>query len=250
MEGNISENLEVTVKILMKEVKSQASKISELEKNYVIVGKLLEKIKRVDKDLKDEKNETDKRFDNVIENFESCNNTIVDHIDSIDEKEIKLCKVTTEMTMVNDAIKKFDDEIKEIEKRHGNEEPANQNEVKQCRFDKYGFCREGMEKCNFFHSPDTCGPYLEKGYCNKLVCRKRHPKRCIYFDQGYCKRNNECRYLHKSQVVNKCKKCAQVSNTTYFCEFCNESFCGQCIVEEAHIHKSDKLMGGCESIHH
>ena len=68
MEGNISENLEVTVKILMKEVKSQASKISELEKNYVIVGKLLEKIKRVDKDLKDEKNETDKRFDNVIEN--------------------------------------------------------------------------------------------------------------------------------------------------------------------------------------
>ena len=116
MEGNISENLEVTVKILTKEVKSQASKISELEKNYVIVGKLLEKIKRVDKDLKDEKNETDKRFDNVIENFESCNNTIVDHIDSIDEIENKLCKVTTEMTMVNDAIKKFDDEIKEIEK--------------------------------------------------------------------------------------------------------------------------------------
>ena len=87
----------------------------------------------------------------------------------------------------------------------------------------------------------TCGPYLEKGYCNKLVCRKRHPKRCSYFDRGYCKRNNECRYLHKSQVVNKCKKCAQVSNITYFCEFCNESFCGQCIVEEAHIYRSDKL---------
>ena len=75
----MSENLEVTVKILMKEVKSQASKISELEKKYAIVGKLLEKKKRVDKDLKDEKNETDKRFDNVIENFESCNNTIIDH---------------------------------------------------------------------------------------------------------------------------------------------------------------------------
>ena len=36
MEGNISENLEVTVKILMKEVKSEASKISEHEKKYAI----------------------------------------------------------------------------------------------------------------------------------------------------------------------------------------------------------------------
>ena len=119
------------------------------------------------------------------------------------------------------------------------------------RFDKYGFCREGMEKCNFFHSPDTCGPYLEKGYCNKLVCRKRHPKRCIQFDRGYFKRNNECRYLHKDHVVNKCNKCAQVSNITYFCDFCNESFCGQCIVEEALIYNNmDCVVHALQDYHH
>ena len=249
MEGKTSENLDATVKILMKDVKSQASKISELEKKFAVVGKLFEKIIRVDKDLKDEKNETDKRFDNVIENFESCNNTIVDHIDSIDEIENKLCKVTTELKMLNDAIKEFDDETKEIENRHVNDDEelvTNINEVKQCRFDKFGFCSKGMEKCNYFHSPDTCEPYLKKGYCNKLVCRKRHPRRCFYFDRGYCKRNNDCRYLHKAQVVNKCKKCTQVSNITYFCEFCQESFCGHCIVEEVHIYK----LVGCENIHH
>ena len=44
MEGGTSENLDATVKILMKDVKSQASKISELEKKFAVVGKLLKRL--------------------------------------------------------------------------------------------------------------------------------------------------------------------------------------------------------------
>ena len=118
------------------------------------------------------------------------------------------------MSDLTDAIKNVDEEIKEIEnksiKKVKNDENYNPEKklIKQCKFDKIGYCKKGYENCEFFHSLETCDIYLESGFCNKEKCRKRHPRPCFYFGRGYCKWDKECRYLHlnKKEEIN-CDNC-------------------------------------------
>ena len=250
MEDKVNENLNKTVKLLIQELEIQSRKISKLEKHIPIVDKLSERTRKLEKALDDEKDQTDKRFDNVIERFDDCNNTIVDHIDSIDDLENKFSKLTTQMVDLDEAIKKVDNEIKEIESRKQSEENNvfDEKVIKECKFDKFGYCFKGSE-CEFFHSQQSCQIYLDSGLCNKVSCRERHPRPCYYYQRGYCKRNEECRYLHVRKP-NQCDNCERRSGQNYFCEFCSKSYCCQCTVEEAH--KKD-VYGyedvGCKNIH-
>ena len=68
------------VRILIKEQKVQSMKISELENKINITGNFK-------KDLNDEKKETDKRFDNVIDRFENLEKAVEENIESIAEIE-------------------------------------------------------------------------------------------------------------------------------------------------------------------
>ena len=190
--------------------------------------------------LDDERDQIDKRFDNVIERFDECNDTLVDHIDSIVILESKFSELTTHIGDLNEAIKKVDTEIKEIEKKKQSEVRNNYCDkgVKECKFNKFGYCYKGHEKCKFYHSLQTCQMYLDSGLCNRHGCRDRHPRPCYYYQQGYCKRKEECKYLHVKNTSEKtCKNCDAKSYQIYFCEFCSNSYCGHCTVKEAHSEK-------------
>ena len=237
MADKTNADLKGLVKILTTEMKKQSLRIQELEK------RLSERINNVEKSLNDEKHQTDKRFDSAIERFDSCDNTIVDHIDSIDELETKYNKVTTQISDLTIAIKKVEDEMKDMEnikfmKVVNNENVDNDEEmvIKQCKYDRIGFCKNGSDHCNFFHSLETCQSYLERGFCNKLKCRKRHPRPCVYFKRCFCKRDSDCRYLHRvEKEAKECDKCENNAKNTYYCEFCSKGFCFQFTVEKAHI---------------
>ena len=75
------------VRILIKEQKVQSMKISELENKINITGKFT-------RDLNDEKKETDKRFDSVIERFENLEKTVEENVEGIAEIESKSLDIT------------------------------------------------------------------------------------------------------------------------------------------------------------
>ena len=107
----MNEHLNKTVKLLIKEMKLQSTKIAELEKKCAVVDEIYERTRKLEKALDDEKDQIDKRFDNVIERFDDCNDTLVDHIDSIVILESKFSELTTHIGDLNEAIKKVDTEI-------------------------------------------------------------------------------------------------------------------------------------------
>ena len=176
------------VRILVKEQKVQSKKISELENKINITG-------RFKKDLDDEKKETDKRFDSVIDRFENLEKTVEENIESIAEIESKSLAITLKLQQINESLKKINDEIKECEKKEEikldktdndntveNENISrNEKEIKQCKFDRAGYCNLGKDKCNFLHVEETCSFFIKNGYCNKIACKKRHPKNCYFF---------------------------------------------------------------------
>ena len=135
------------VRIIFKEQKQKSLKISELEK----------RIETNDKALNEEKDQTDKRFDSAIDRFENVD---------IEEKN---CDITNKLSCIEELLKKVNEEIEELEKKV---EKDDKNDIKQCRFDRVGFCNKGVDQCNFVHVPETCNFYLQHGYCNKVVCSK------------------------------------------------------------------------------
>ena len=106
-------------------------------------------------------------------------------------------------------------------------ETSNEDEKKQCKYDRKGYCRES-ENCAFLHSESVCDLYLQTGICWRQTCRVRHPKVCRYGDK--CYRGSDCRYLH---LTSPCGKCQTFSRNCYHCEFCMKSFCQNCTVEKA-----------------
>ena len=127
-----------------------------------------------------------------------------------------------------------------------------QTDIKQCRFDRVGFCYKGKDECEFLHVEETCEIYLENGYCNKVKCVKRHPRKCFYYERGYCRNEEDCRYLQRTtKPTRQCEKCKKTSILTYYCELCEESYCSQCTVREAHdkdLNKS-KILVECKNVH-
>ena len=107
-------------------------------------------------------------------------------------------------------------------------------------------------KCNFLHIEETCPFYIRNGYCNKVACKTRHPKNCYFFEKGFCKWAEDCRYNHRQSIQTKqCDKCGKDSMITYYCEICENSFCNMCTVEEAHVQdpQISNLTNTCNNIH-
>ena len=51
--------------------------------------------------------------------------------------------------------------------------------------------------------------------------------------------------------MKECDNCENKSQVTYYCEFCEKSFCNACTVEEAHATNPDKSnqLTECKFIH-
>ena len=120
----------------------------------------------------------DKRFDNAIDRFETMGNLIEDQVECIAKLEAKQNNVAAKLDEIEASIRIFDDEIEAIEKKkdaHYNESEANNTNIKICKFNNFGFCKT-KDKCVFYHAETICETYEKHNFCNKMFCRKRHPK--------------------------------------------------------------------------
>ena len=252
MEATKIEKLCNAVRTLIKEQKLQATKILELEKKLDIAEKYS---KQTEKALEDEKDQIDKRFDCALERFDLIDPVIEEHNDSIEDLEKKSGDIAKKLNTLNESIQNMNIEIKDLETKVKSEDkkdsnPENKQEIKQCRYDRVGYCKKGVNKCKFLHVSETCTFYLENGFCNKLRCLQRHPRKCTFFERGHCKRN-DCKYLHRTGIQKECANCEISSRVTYFCEHCEKSYCNNCTVKDAHVrepYKSNDLVG-CMDIH-
>ena len=181
-----------------------------------------------------------------------------------------ISKLENEYSRTDELLKEIDKNLLELEikilecnemienlKLKEAKDMVNDEEVKQCIYDRSGFCRENND-CQFFHSEEICDIYLGKRICWKEKCRKRHPKTCWYFQRGYCKRGESCRYLHENLVSQKplnpncCDRCEIISERRYFCEFCRKNFCHNCTAKSAHIENiyiKDQETPNCSDVH-
>ena len=67
-----------------------------------------------------------------------------------------------------------------------------------CQHFKYGYCRY-LEKYKNKHESTIC----QEKDCVVSLCRKRHPKKCRYFEQySRCKFGSFCHYLHEPSLAN------------------------------------------------
>ena len=199
------------------------------------------------------------KYDTKIEYFEN-------NLESVQEllkvNTDNLSQLETESSNISDQMRVIDCKLEDIEKKiEASENMVKQLQlellkstsgIKQCKFDRYGYCKE-EEACKYFHAGEICSEYIEQGVCIKMECRKRHPRQCRYFQQSTCYRGEECKYLHDKKALDQaCHNCKQDNPNKYYCEFCNNNFCSKCTVKEAHeknIYDSAHHSACCSSIH-
>ena len=243
-----------TANFILKSVESLQQKQQTIVKE---VMKISDAFKNTIEKMRNERDEEKHAVDNKLEGLHkrSDNLEIV-----VNEHEVEIAKIVEEKTNLDTLIKKIDEKLDDYEEKIDGtlkkiedlKTEKDENEIKQCSFDRKGYCKQ-EENCKFFHSQEVCSKYLETGVCNKTCCRKRHPRHCRYFLRGVCSRGELCKFLHdQDRRVPTCRKCEKMSNTKYYCEFCANSFCPECTVSDAHENNIYTTNGSvnCSNIHY
>ena len=195
-----------------------------------------------------------KDVEEIIDSQEIIDELVVKMSDDIkilqESKNINLLtieKMDSEITMIKDKEREILESIRDSAR--GNED--GKGLVGKCRYWDRGYCKF-RNRCKFVHPPEICEIFLQGGKCDGESCYKRHPSSC-WFWKGYgCIKGKLCAYLHieAEQNINcrKCDRCFILTNKTYYCEFCEKTFCEHCAIEEAHT-KVGKNVENCSNIH-
>ena len=102
------------------------------------------------------------------------------------------------VSIVNEMIKILNKEENKLV------ENMKKKSMKRCKFYNRGFCKEGTSTCKFFHANEVCEEFLTSGSCSLgRSCQRRHPWKCRYWLRGYCWRNDDCVFLHKTEDLGK-----------------------------------------------
>ena len=96
-----------------------------------------------EKSFDKEKDETDTRFDNVIDRFDKIGQVIDAHIDSIADMEEHKNDITKKLEAIDQELKKTNDEIQRFEVEHNKDVNEFENNRKVCRYNNFGFCNNG-----------------------------------------------------------------------------------------------------------
>ena len=190
-----------------------------------------DRFKKVEKEFNDKYQAQEKKLVAHDEEVLNLKNEEVKISDNISVLEAEHDVIADRIKVIDDALEAMNTNIDELKNKLDvtDVRKETENDKKQCRFDNLGYCRENND-CPFYHADSICTVYLSNGICWKRECRDRHPKLCRYYDE--CFRGSSCRYLHRSHA---CQRCKTFSVTSYFCEFCTQSFCQQCTIEKAHL---------------
>lgn len=114
-----------------------------------------------------------------------------------------------------DAIKRIDEEIKELTKktdviiqteeavgsssreetREGYDVSSRVTKRKRCRYYNRGYCKYEL-KCRFIHPTEICKEHMQSKKCININCGGRHPKRCKWLEKEQGCRRSNCDYLH------------------------------------------------------
>ena len=122
--------------------------------------------------------------------------------DTVEEEVIDLAKDDE----INQGIveEKKDQEKEKEKKNEDKKDDTNDKETKkkECWFWLNRKCKYG-DRCKYEH-PTLCKQMMEIGKCYDHRCKIPHPNTCnSLFFEGYCSREQNCWYIHPSNIVNK-----------------------------------------------
>ena len=187
-----------SIEALRKDQKVIIKKVMEFSDAFKIS---IEKIKK-------EKTDESETYQTRMNHFETVLNMHTNEIENIQHEKVK---IDAWIKVIDDNLDDVDKRIEESTKKIENFEVNDmRNEIKQCIYDRRGYCRKGIN-CVYFHSEEICIDYVEKSICSRVCCRKRHPHPCRYFLRGNCRRGESCSYLHSQKglerQLEKCERC-------------------------------------------
>ena len=225
------EKLEALVETMKRFEKNQKNMENKITKLTEICR---DRFKKVEQEFKDKYQAQEKKLVAHDEEVLNLKNEEVKIADNISVLEAEHDVIADRIKVIDESLEAINTNIDELKNKpvviHVTDvRKETENDKKQCRFDNLGYCRENND-CPFYHADSVCPLYLSKVICWKRECRDRHPKLCRYYDE--CFRGSSCRYLHQSHA---CQPCQTFSVTSYFCEFCTQSFCQQCTIDDKTI---------------
>ena len=147
-------------------------------------------------------------------------------------------RVVDEIIVANaDAIKRIDQEMKEIKQKPPKvkvpidtiEKESSDIIVKtvkkKCRYFNRGFCKYAT-KCRFVHSKHICKEHSKNRKCENEECQDRHPKSCKWLESKVGCKRNDCEYLHDTLARNE----TQVAH--FRCVSCKDTWTdSNCVVK-------------------
>ena len=134
-----------------------------------------------------------------IENKEDSISEFIENVQ--EQKDLLQEKIDSIEVSINIIDKLIEMKAKTENKSKDTSEASDKNEeIKQCKFDRKGFCYN-RERCAYYHASKICDTFVVVGVCSDLRCRKRHPKRCHSFIQSECRWSQDCKYLHREQMI-------------------------------------------------
>ena len=119
-----------------------------------------------------------KRRVNIIEKVKDFQEDVI--IEKIQEqKEILQEKIDT----IEMSIKLIDRMLQSENKPKEENEESETVKLKQCRYNRRGFCKM-KDECPFYHSSEICVDFVVSGVCSETSCLQRHPQTCYSFVQS------------------------------------------------------------------
>ena len=129
----------------------------------------------------------DKELKTIKEPNETLKISVEKHSDDVAKIEAELEHNAGPIEILDNNLQEMDTKIeaseilvKKLENDLINQNNVDKSEIKQCMFDRKGFCRE-QESCKFYHTDQICEIYIANQMCWKQNCKLRHPKHCRYF---------------------------------------------------------------------
>ena len=250
MEHELLESISIALNKLQQDQKVLSTKIIKLTEVC------RNKFNKAEREQAEKNAAYETKFDNLIEEVEGLKKEEIKLSDDVTNLETEQRHVADKIGLIDDTLEGIKAEIEVLQKHIENDNSARNNiqdepkeidDRKHCRYNRRGYCRQ-QEGCPYYHTNEVCEAYVATGICCRQNCRLRHPKICRYGTQ--CYRGKRCQYLHYNSP---CQRCENFSCKLYHCEFCDESFCENCTVEQAHSRNiyEETISGlpSCANIH-
>ena len=116
------------------------------------------------------KDDSDERVDDVDNQLEGIGNVIDSHIDSITVLEQDKRDIVTKLEAIDATLGKINYEIKKFEEDKAATQIKMEKDIKICRFNNFGLCKNGENFYSFYHTEKLLKSIKTRVSVTECIC--------------------------------------------------------------------------------